>query len=163
MLGDLVRDTPTIPSEDHDHCSLRNLIEELVDVAEVEHHATPGQMSRAVVLPFTNPPVEPDSATEPGVLQRRRALLPAAGDRRFVGRREDPLTTSSRRVELVGIVNLDPVAAVVLAIWAVELALVLLNHKIHPRRSRVVSLNLLRSGALTKPNVVFLFMFAVAV
>src|SRR5262249_24167153 len=123
----------------------------------MQHHATPGEMSRPVVAPFPRPPVKPDAAAQPGALQSRRPLFPTRRDRRFLLRCDVSGGSSARSVIPVRIIDLDPMPAVIGAVGPVEFAPSLADDEIHPLRSLIVALNRLRPFTLSQAEVVLAF------
>jgi hypothetical protein len=60
------------------------LFEEFAYVGQVQHHATPREVARSIVLPFPIPSVETNPAAQSGVLKRCRASFPALADARLL-------------------------------------------------------------------------------
>src|SRR5215831_6298122 len=144
-------------SENNHHCARRNQIKKITDVVKMQHHATPGEMSRPVVAPFPRPPVKPDAAAQPGALQSRGPLLPTRRDRRFLLRGDVSGGSSARRVIPVRIIDLDPMPAVIGAVGPFEFATALADDEIHPLRGLIVALYSLRPFTLSQADVVFAF------
>src|SRR5262245_23800776 len=107
-----------------------------------------------VIGPFLRPPMKSNTAAEPRIFQGRRAPFPICGDLAFLSRSDHSRGKPAGGVIPVGIIDLDPVAAVIGPIRPVELAAVFADDEIHPHRSLIIALNRLLPLALAKTDVV---------
>src|SRR5262249_18746691 len=110
-----------------------------------------------VIAPFLRPTMEPNTAAQSRVFQRRQTLLPARRNRRFLLRGDVARGPPARGVVPVRIIDLDPMSAVVGAVIPVEFAPVFTDDKVHPFRSLVVALYRLLPFTLAEADVVLAF------
>src|SRR5262245_38546643 len=110
-------------------------------------------MGAALSLPLGRPPVKPDTAAERRVLGRQLAVAPRRADRRRRRAVDDAVLHAPVRVDRAGVVDLDPVAAEVLAPLAAEASLLLVDDEIDPLGRAQVALPALLAGLLSEADL----------
>lgn len=115
----------------------------MLDVVNVHNDAAPGKMTRAGIVPFADPAVKTDAAAKLSIFQRRLAFAPTGLDLCGLFGGQNFVVDAAISVVFIRVINFDPMPAVIIPVFALELAAMFPDDEIHTDRRFVVALDAL--------------------